>query len=138
MKCPTKYCRNDCAPGRKICHKCRSRDYVKRNPIRVAYLHLRRNARLRGKEFTISLEYFNEFCIKTAYIKKRGRFRDCYHVDRIDETKGYVEGNLQLLKNHENIRKYYVYLNSNYNPEERKMEHYTDIGYIEKDVDSPF
>ncbi len=36
----------------------------------------------------------------------RGITKNCLHVDRKDETKGYVPGNLQILTNSKNIQKY--------------------------------
>jgi hypothetical protein len=94
------------AKGRKICNNCKNHRYEAKYPIKVAYYRLKGHAKARGKLFTITLEYFTAFCIKVEYIAKRGRSSTCYHVDRKDETLGYIEDNLQLLTNAENTRKY--------------------------------
>jgi hypothetical protein len=79
------------------------------DPIGVAYYKLRANALRRGKPFEITRQDFAEFCVKTPYMVGKGRHADSYHVDRIDESKGYVKGNLQILTNRENVRKYGVF-----------------------------
>lgn len=77
-----------------------------KDPQRAAYNRLKGHAKARGKEFSISLEYFRQFCHQVDYIANKGRSSTAYHIDRKDETKGYVEGNLQVLTNAENVRKY--------------------------------
>jgi hypothetical protein len=79
------------------------------NPVHAAYQTLKANAARRGKDFTISFSYFKWFCVKTQYIAGKGRSADSYHVDRIDEARGYVPGNLQVLTNAENVIKYLSY-----------------------------
>jgi len=39
----------------------------------------------------------------------KGITKTSFHVDRIDERRGYVPGNLQVLTNTENIKKYLQY-----------------------------
>lgn len=92
--------------GRRICYSCKNRRYQAKNPIKAAYHTLKGHAKARGKQFTITFEYFAAFCIEVQYIAKRGRSQTSYHIDRKDETLGYVEGNLQLLTNADNVRKY--------------------------------
>ena len=67
------------------------------------------NAKRRGKEFTITLEEFTQFCKETNYIAGAGRSSASYHIDRIDETKGYSIDNIQTLTNAENSKKYLKY-----------------------------
>ena len=92
--------------GRTICYACKSRRYAISQPIRVAYHRLKGHAKARGKEFSISFEYFQQFCTQVEYIAKRGRSSTSFHIDRIKEELGYVEGNLQVLENAENVKKY--------------------------------
>lgn len=94
------------AKGRRVCNNCKNHKYEAKYPIKVAYYRLKGHAKARGKVFTISLEYFQTFCVKVEYIAKRGKSSTCYHIDRKDETLGYIEGNLQILTNAENTRKY--------------------------------
>jgi len=88
------------------------RRYRKNNPIQDSYQNLKSNAKRRGIEFTISFEYFKKFAIETEYIFGKGRSRNSYTIDRIDPTKGYIEGNIQVLENHENVKKSHAYRRS--------------------------
>ena len=123
MKCETPYCRNEAAPGRRICYKCKTRKYRQSHPIKSAYQALKDNARRRGKAFDLSFEQFKAFVNRTDYMKGKGRHSDSFHVDRIDETKGYTIGNLQVLTNGENVRKY---LQFSYN-QQGKPDHFRTV-----------
>lgn len=105
-KCITKYCRKDRAKRSSYCSACEYKNKKKNNPLQLAYSILKYNARRRGKIFTISFEYFCKFAIKVKYLKKKGTAAYAYHIDRINEELGYVEGNLQLLTNAKNVKKY--------------------------------
>ena len=84
----------------------KSRDiWRKKNPVKYAYQSLKNNAKRRGKVFELTLEQFKEFAIKTRYMAKRGIYKNSYHIDRIDEAKGYTIDNIQVLTNSENIKK---------------------------------
>lgn len=114
------------------------RKWRKENPIKAAYANLKANAKRRGKEFTITIEQFRQFCQQTDYIKRKGRRATCYHVDRIDETKGYTIDNIQALSNRDNVRKY-VRFNSHYDHQSRQMLFFTDVVREEDDGDEvPF
>ena len=115
------------------------RRYRERNPVAYAYSNLKQNARRRGKDFSLTLAEFEEFCTATNYLKGSGRSATCYHVDRIDETKGYSRDNIQLLTNAENSRKY-VRFTYHYNFEEGQMEFDTSVNVKApiSDNDCPF
>lgn len=108
-KCPTPWCRNDSAPGRKHCHKCRSRSYREKHPYRYYYNVLRLNASRRGIEFNLSFRRFKK--LWTDHPKKwkeKLAQKTCrWEVDRIDINRGYADDNVQLLSKRENIRKYW-------------------------------
>lgn len=107
MKCKTKYCRTPNNTKNKICSKCQSRIYKEKLPINAAFQALRANAKRRGKVFTLTLEYFTFFIEQNpVYLEMKGRKAESLHIDRIDERKGYEEGNLQLLPNRINSEKY--------------------------------
>lgn len=112
-----KYC-NKPTPKGQICLKCKQDRYRKSNPIRYAYSTLRTNAKRRGKFFDLTFDQFKAFAIKTKYYKKKGIYSDNYHIDRIDETGGYTIGNIQVLTNSANIRKYLDY---KYDYDQRRM-----------------
>lgn len=94
--CKTKYCRNR-SHGRQYCSTCRRRASRKRDPIKAAYVNKKSDAKRRGIEFTITLEYFREFCYKYKFIKNMGRAGTSYSIDRIKNHLGYIPGNIQVL-----------------------------------------
>lgn len=108
-KCVIHGCGKKYIKYRYLCFHHRTQEYKRRNPLRYAYTNLRSNAKRRGKEFFISFDYFKDFCIKTKILLGRGIKADSYHIDRINEDKGYIEGNLQVLTNIENLKKYREY-----------------------------
>lgn len=110
-------CKN-CGNKKPFCSTCRSRQTRERDPIRASFVWLRNNAKRRGKVFTITLAYFRRFCYRTKYMKGKGRSADSYTVDRIIEELGYIPGNLQVLKNGANVRKY---LNYDWQTEEARV-----------------
>ena len=99
-------CNSDSPKNRKLCNACRYAKSKLENPILVAFTSLRSHAKARSKEFSLTLEQFTEFCIRTEYITKRGITANGYHIDRVDETLGYTHDNIQILKNSDNVRKY--------------------------------
>lgn len=108
--CITPFCRNAHARDRKHCHKCSKRRWRENNPLKASYCNLKTNAKRRGKQFDLTFEEFKEIA-RQAEFKDRGIKRMSYHLDRIDETKGYTKDNLQLLPNYLNIKKYKNYVN---------------------------
>lgn len=107
--CQTPYCRKQAQKGYKFCGGCRSRKYRSENPMMASYMNLRANAKRRGKLFTITFEYFKEFCYQTDYVVGKGRTKDCYSVDRKKEELGYIPGNLQRLTVGQNKKKHLEY-----------------------------
>ena len=105
MKCSTSYCRNNARPKGKTCHACRSKLYRAKNPVAAAYHLLKSNAKRRGKVFSISLDYFKQFCREFDYIRGKGKTKTSYTVECKINELGYVEGNLQVLPLVENARK---------------------------------
>lgn len=81
------------------------REWRNKNPLKSSYQNLKTNANRRGKEFTITFEYFCKFAIKCQLILNRGRTAEAYTVDRIKDHLGYVPGNLQMLTKRENVIK---------------------------------
>lgn len=89
-----------------MCNHCRYLHEKETDPIGQAYRRLKSHAKQRGKEFTITKEEFSQFCVKSEYLQRKGIQKECYHIDRIDEMKGYSLDNIQVLTNSENIKKY--------------------------------
>lgn len=97
VRCQTPFCRNKKVEGRNFCSKCRTRKYRERNPLKSCYDSLKHNAKRRNIEFSLTLKEFKEFCIKTNYLLGKGKTRESYSIDRIDNTKGYCIDNIQVL-----------------------------------------
>lgn len=92
-------------PGRHQCHTCRSRAYTARHPDIVSFLNLKKSAKRRGHEFSLTIQEFREFAAKYDYLDKRGRQAWGYTVDRVDREQGYHAWNIQVLTNSENAAK---------------------------------
>ena len=99
--------------GSRKCNSCNYKQKKKSNPIRIAYTSLKGHAKERCKEFNLTIEQFKVFCIESNYLNCRGIAKFSYHIDRIEETKGYEVGNLQLLTNIQNVRKYIKFVEIN-------------------------
>lgn len=91
-----------------LCVKHRYEQQIANSPCRHCYRHLKGSAKRRNKVFTITFEYFEQWCAETGYIEKRGRKAGYFTVDRIDDTKGYEPGNLQIMEHTANTRKQYI------------------------------
>lgn len=89
-----------------------------RNPYPYLFAALRANAKRRNKPFNLSFSEFKFWCKETGYHHKCGRSPGMYQVDRIDITKGYELGNIQIMEGLENVRKYHAYeaLGLDYSP----------------------
>ena len=93
---------------KSVCCKHEHESRQEKNPHRYWYGVLRRNAKRRGKIFTISLEYFIQFCKETNYINLKGKKSGSMTIDRKIDELGYIDGNLQILEVGANTRKRYV------------------------------
>lgn len=98
--------------------------YRRRNPEKAILNAARCRAAKRGIEFSISLEDITipELCpILQIPIKchsgqgKQGGKNDSPSLDRIDNTKGYIKGNVQVISNMANSMKFTA------NPEQLKL-----------------
>lgn len=111
--CQVSWCRN--APihylsGGKVktkayCSKCCLRRYRANHPINYAFHAIKDSAKKRNIPFSISFEDFSDWCTETGYAENKGVCRLKNHCDRIDDSKGYEKGNIQLLSERENIQK---------------------------------
>lgn len=117
-------CTNHKANG-ALCAKHEHERRKERNPYQYWYSVLRRNAKRRGKVFTITLEYFTQFCKETNYINVKGRKSGSMTIDRIIDELGYIEGNIRILEVGENSRKQYT----------DYWKHHTDQTWVETPID---
>ena len=107
MKCETKFCRGLVTPSGKSpkCAKCRSRAFKAAHPLKYAFNKLRSRAAERGHEFLLSYSQFADFAVQSGWDAGRGKEAHSLSIDRIDETRGYVADNLQVLTLSENTAK---------------------------------
>lgn len=115
--CRTAFCRGvarveyrtDRSKGRIVqhshCDKCTSRRWRLNNPLKSAFKDLKKSARHRGIPFTLTLQEFDDFCLRSGYLAFKGCAPTALHVDRIDPTKGYSADNIQALTASENVAK---------------------------------
>lgn len=108
--CQVKFCTRTSSKakghGRGLtCMTCRSRIGRANDPIRACYKAVENKARRRKIPFTLTYEHFEALCIRTGYHTGRGREGTDMHLDRINNLKGYEDGNVQVLTATENCRK---------------------------------
>lgn len=87
------------------CGSCAKKLWRMRNPVSAAYDNLRASARKRKIPFTLTLSEWRDFILPTRYMDESGCERFRLHVDRLDVTRGYEKGNLQILTCSENVAK---------------------------------
>lgn len=119
LKCSTKFCKNKTeTEGTKFCGSCRKRQSRERDAVAYSYRNIMDRAKQRNKPFTITLEYFRQFCYETEYIKGKGRNAKSFTVDCVENDKGYVPGNLAVRTLEENARKSWKQLNYDWRTKE--------------------
>jgi hypothetical protein len=69
------------------------------------FVEKKSNAKRRGIVWTLTLEEYTEIVQQQNYMDNKGCERHCLHLDRIDHTKGYEVGNLQIITCSENVVK---------------------------------
>lgn len=100
-------CPNEAAKRRHICERCKSRQFTARNPLKRKWYDIRNSARRRGYIFSISFQEFTELPeIQKLLYKYRDKER-CYTCDRIDNNKGYIVGNIQIITKCANRHKFW-------------------------------
>ena len=95
--CAVRYCSRTKLSSRSICSRCQRHRRRQNDPIGYTYDLLKQNAKRRGKVFTISKDYFRAFCLSTGYMDGKGKKAESMSIDRIDPSRGYEPGNIQVL-----------------------------------------
>lgn len=90
-----------------LCHKHNHRKNKAIDPVAVRYNNWKQSAIQRKKHFAFTLEQFRELCQQTGYIITKGRRGKAVSIDRIDNSLGYVPGNINLMTLRANINKYH-------------------------------
>jgi hypothetical protein len=104
MKCLTEGCKNKAVPGRKTCNTCQSKKYRAKYPLKYWYRIVKYNAKRRNKTFTLTIEEFETFCIKTGYDKNKGKTAFSLSIDRINPLLGYSMDNIRAITLSENSK----------------------------------
>lgn len=81
----------------------RKRRYIEKDPLRNLLKHVKGRSKKDGVEFSITkadLEW-PEFCpvlgMKLIRNSKKGWADDTHSIDRIDNSKGYIPGNVKII-----------------------------------------
>ena len=108
LQCCVYKCKNK--PDKRkggLCHKHYRRKRNELDPVYIRYENFKHNALRRGKEFTITVEEFRNFCIKNNYIISKGRRGRRCTIDRLCNVHGYHIWNIGIKTLIANIKKYH-------------------------------
>lgn len=104
-------CKHDCgrisAKGRKECETCKFQRFKAKNEIIIIYYNLKNSARKRSLKFNLTKEWFVKFVTNSPLLTIRGRSAEAFTIDRVDNDKGYVMGNLEIITKSANSKKYW-------------------------------
>jgi len=106
-----------CKKKKGLCHKHYAIYRRQKDPVYDRFVNFKGNALRRGKEFSITLAEFRQWCEEKGYIITKGQRGFRATVDRINNKRGYHIDNIQLLTMKANIAKY--------NFEDKNDENYT-------------
>lgn len=101
-------CSNAKGEKDRFCPKHRKRYDKHNNPVSYHFNILRSNAKRRGKDFSLTLDEFKEFCTKTDYLDLKGKNKKSASIDRVDSSRGYHADNIQVLSLSANSSKRWV------------------------------
>lgn len=142
-KCDT--CSNEVKATHARCSTCKSREWREKNPIRSCYNNLKKNTKRRNKgrekkiEVRLTFEEFKEWAVRTEYIKKKGRTREAWTIDRKDNDGHYELSNIRPMPNHLNASKYTTTFTAEWCPYEQEMRFRTTTKIKETNYeDVPF
>lgn len=128
-KCRTKFCRGKAHRSGKspYCSKCRTRRWRDKHPIKYHFHKLRSRARERGHEFRLTLFDYACFWFSTGYGVLRGKTALSLSINRIDNSKGYIPGNIEAITLSENSRRQFVpYFKEDIAAVEKQLSQMTD------------
>lgn len=108
IQCCAYGCKNKANYKKKnMCHKHYHIYRRIKDPVYNRFVNFRGNALRRGKEFTISLNEFREWCQKTGYVLQKGKRGKNCTIDRVKNELGYSINNIEIRSNLANIKKYH-------------------------------
>ena len=103
--CVAHGCMNSHSKKDRFCSKHRHRYNKWMNPLKYTFYKRKYRAKEREIEWNLTLEEFKEFCDETNYMELKGKMSHSASIDRIDPSKGYEKGNIQILSLGDNTRK---------------------------------
>lgn len=106
-KCPVRFCKRPSRAHGRLCGTHHVAAWRKRNPVKAAWKNLKDHAKARKLDFNIPFETFVELCEKTGYMEGKGHKPEDLAIDRIENWKGYVIGNIRVVTVEVNGRKGY-------------------------------
>jgi hypothetical protein len=101
-KCIVYQCRRTAGKGRSVCNTCRDRAWRAKHPEHHLWKNLKKSAKNRGVEFTITVKEFTGFCRDHNFVTKVGRGPEDATIDRENPSLGYSLDNLRVLTFREN------------------------------------
>lgn len=105
-KCAIKFCRGNVTRRNHspYCSKCATRRFKESHPIKYAFNKLRCRARERGKEFSLTLDQYEQFCLETGYDKLKGKHSYSMSINRKNNALGYSIDNIESVTLSHNSR----------------------------------
>lgn len=70
----------------------------------MAFNAQRCDARARHIPFQLDFDFWLSTWLESGHLHQRGRHKGCYVLGRIDDSGGYVVGNVSILRAEENVR----------------------------------
>lgn len=99
-KCPVKFCQNLSGKGKgALCHKHHQQLFCYRNPEAAILHRARGHAKARGIPFHLTKDEFMEICRASGFDfrTRPSEYKEYPSLDRIDATKPYERGNVQII-----------------------------------------
>lgn len=90
------------------CTHCRLNRFREKFPLKYSFGNLRRRAKQRGKDFSLTYEQYEEFAIKTDYARLKGKSSLSLSIDRKNNDEGYHFWNIRAITLQNNTRKQFV------------------------------
>jgi hypothetical protein len=75
------------------------------HPMTAAWRAVKDHAKARGIYFNLPKPYFIRFALRSDYLNRKGLNGHCLTIDRINNLRGYVVGNIQPLTRKQNTIK---------------------------------